>query len=253
MKNYRFYTKKILIFCLFTLTIALNQAKAGETSQGVWQAQITPYVWMSGLSGDVSATQAPPVFSVDKSFSEILENLNGAFFVTGLARKGDFVIVGDFNYVSTSETDPTTLVGPVDADVEQISGTLLAGTPLIDEPGAVLYALGGARAWHVDATLTAPNIPVTESDTWAFVDPVLALRGRLALTDTVSLTSYGDIGGFGAGSDFTWQAVAAVNYALSERTSVSTGYRHLSMDYQDGGQLLDIDLSGPVVGATIKF
>ena len=232
--------------------LAVGSAQAGEPGPGNWQAQITPYVWMSGLSGDVSATQAPPVFSVDKSFSEILENLNGAFFVTGLARKGNFVIVGDFNYVSTSETDPTP-IGPVDADIEQISGTLLAGTPLIDQPGAVLYALGGARVWHVDATLTASSIPARESDTWAFVDPVVALRGRLALTDAVSLTGYGDIGGFGVGSDVTWQAVAAVNYALSQRLSISAGYRHLSVDYEDGGQLLDVDLSGPVLGATIKF
>ncbi len=239
------------------ILLAVGSAQAGETGHGKWQAQITPYVWMSGLSGDVSATQAPPVFSVDKSFSEILENLNDAFFITGLARKGDFVIVGDFNYVSTSETDDTPIpFVSVKADVEQISGTLLAGTPLIDEPGAVLYGLAGARAWHVDATVTA-QIPLvgrlSESDTWAFIDPVVALRGRLALTDTVSLTGYGDIGGFGVGSDFTWQAVAAVNYALSQRVSFSAGYRHLSVDYNDGGQLLDIDLSGPLVGATLKF
>jgi opacity protein-like surface antigen len=62
-----------------------------------------------------------------------------------------------------------------------------------------------------------------------------------------------DIGGFSVGSDFTWQTVAAVNYALSDRVSVSAGYRHLTVDYEDGGQLLDIELSGPLVGATLKF
>jgi len=213
---------------------------------------------MSGLSGDISPSFLAPTFSVEKSFSEILENLNGAFFVTGLARKDWFVIAADFNYVSTSETDDTPIPFiSVKADVEQISGTILAGTPLIDEPGAVLYALAGARAWHVDATVsakgTADSIPTSVSDTWSFVDPVVALRGRLALTDTISLTGYSDIGGFGVGSDFTWQAVAAVNYALTRRVSVSAGYRHLSVDYDDGGQVLDIELSGPLVGATLKF
>ncbi len=237
------------------LLLAVPQARAEESSTfDGWQAQITPYVWMSGLSGDISPSFLGPTFSVEKSFSEILESLNGAFFVTGLARKGDFVIVGDFNYVSTSETDDTPIpIGPVKADVEQISGTILVGTPLVDQPGAVLYGLAGARAWHVDAKVAAHSIPTSVSDTWAFVDPVVALRGRLALTETVSLTGYGDIGGFGVGSDFTWQAVAAVNYALSQRFSVSAGYRHLSVDYDDGGQVLDIDLSGPLVGATLKF
>jgi len=218
---------------------------------------------MSGLSGDISPSFLAPTFSVEKSFSEILENLNGAFFVTGLARKDWFVIAADFNYVSTSETDDTPIPFiSVKADVEQISGTIAAGAAVIDEPGAVLYALAGARAWHVDAKVTAsgnipqdapPGFSLSVSDTWSFVDPVVALRGRLALTETVSLTGYADIGGFGVGSDFTWQTVAAVNYALSNRFSVSAGYRHLAVDYSDGGQLLDIELSGPLVGATLKF
>lgn len=246
-----------MVSAAFLLAGSHAQAQEPVTFEG-WQAQVTPYVWMSGLSGDISPSFLGPTFSVEKSFSEILESLNGAFFVTGLARKGDFVIVGDFNYVSTSETDDTPIpFVSVEADIEQISGTILAGTPLIDEPGAVLYALAGARAWHVDATVsakvTADSIPTSVSDTWAFVDPVVALRGRLALTDTVSLTGYSDIGGFGVGSDFTWQAVAAVNYALTRRVSVSAGYRHLSVDYEDGGQVLDIELSGPLVGATLKF
>jgi len=244
----------ILVILLFACT----QARAEEpaTFEG-WQAQITPYLWLSGLSGDVSATQAPPVFSVDKSFSDILENLNGAAFVNGFAHNGRFAVLVDFNYVSTTENDPSPIPGfsSIKGDVEQISGMLAAGVRIGKTPaGAALDVLAGARAWHVDATVTGTNgVTVSESDTWAFVDPIVALRGRLPLTERLSVIGYGDLGGFGVGSDFTWQAVATLNYALTQRLFVSAGYRRLAVDYQDGGQVLDIELSGPLVGATFKF
>ena len=243
--------------------LLVGPAQAGETGYGKWQAQVTPYVWMSGLSGDVSATQARPVFSVDKSFSEILENLNGAAFVSGFAHNGRFAVLADFSYVSTTENDdsPIPVFSSIKGDVEQISGMIAAGLRVARAPGGgALDVLAGARAWHVDATVSgkkvpgAPEeIPSRESDTWSFVDPIVALRGRLPLTERLSVIGYGDVGGFGVGSDVTWQAVVTANYALTQRLFVSAGYRHLEVDYQDGGQLLDIELSGPLVGATFKF
>jgi len=246
------------------LLFAGSQAQANDpVASEQWQAQITPYVWMSGLSGDVSASQAPAIFSVDKSFSDILEDLNGALFVNGFAHNSRFALLADFSYVSITENDdsPIPLFSSIEGDVEQISGMLAAGLRVASAPeGAALYVLAGARAWHVDATVSgkkvagAPaSIPSRESDTWAFVDPLVALRGRLPLTGRLSVIGYGDIGGFGVGSDITWQAVVTANYALTQRLFVSAGYRHLKVDYQDGGQLLDIDQSGPLVGATFKF
>lgn len=250
---------------LSTVIISLffgAQAGAQETSDGRWHYQLTPYVWMSGLSGDVSPSFLGPTFSVDKSFGDILDTLDAAFFVTAFARKDRFVLLADLNYVSTSERDSTPVpFVSVRAEVEQISGTLAAGVRAVDEAAGSIDILAGARAWHVDAEVAAegdlPPLPIgfqtSVSDTWSFVDPIIAVRGRLALTEKLSILAYGDIGGFGVGSDFTWQALATLNYAVTERFYVSAGYRHLSVDYQDGGQVLDIELSGPLVGATWRF
>jgi hypothetical protein len=68
-----------------------------------------------------------------------------------------------------------------------------------------------------------------------------------------SALGYFDIGGFGLGSDLTWQALLAANYQATENLFLSIGWRHLSIDYSDRGTVLEDTMSGPVIGATWRF
>ncbi len=67
----------------------------------------------------------------------------------------------------------------------------------------------------------------------------------------------GDIGGFGVGSDFAWQAIATLRWQFSPRTGVGLAYRHLDMDYEDGKGanrfLYDVATSGPALGVVFTF
>jgi hypothetical protein len=74
------------------------------------------------------------------------------------------------------------------------------------------------------------------------------------------LTLEGDVGGFGVGSDFSWQAIATYGFDVNVfgkpmRTVV--GYRALSADYSNAGPYgqtgLDFVLHGPVVGARFRW
>jgi hypothetical protein len=67
-------------------TPAWAQDKAAADA---WRYQLTPYVWMTGLDGSVRPFRGAPTVSVNKSFSDILENLDAAAFVNGTARKGN--------------------------------------------------------------------------------------------------------------------------------------------------------------------
>jgi len=75
----------------------------------------------------------------------------------------------------------------------------------------------------------------------------------MPLSDKWSLTGYGDIGGFGVGSDFTYDLYAAANYNFNPNISMVLGYRYLSVDYDDNGFLYDISQNGPVIGAQFRF
>jgi hypothetical protein len=71
----------------------------------------------------------------------------------------------------------------------------------------------------------------------------------------------GDIGGFGVGSDFAWDAFGVIGYRFSlfgqENSGVIAGYRALSQDYTDGSGRdkfqWDVTLHGPILGLFVQL
>lgn len=74
---------------------------------------------------------------------------------------------------------------------------------------------------------------VDGSKTW--VDPIVGVQ--LHTQDNGKrwhLQVYTEIGGFGAGSTFTWQIFPAAGVDLTKRASLEVGYRWLDIDYSAG-------------------
>lgn len=68
-----------------------------------------------------------------------------------------------------------------------------------------------------------------------------------------STLPYRDVGGFGAGSEFTWQLLTVVNDQVRDHLFLSAGCRQLNVDYRHHVQRLNLRMSGPVLGATLRF
>lgn len=230
---------------------AVALTPAGSEAQD-WSGQVTLYGWGAGVTGDFTPFTGAPTLSFDKSLSEVLEDLDGAFFVTGLARRGDLVLFGDFTYSASSRAG-LTLLGPATGEVTIRSLTLAAGRHFDLGGGSHVDVLGGFRAWSLDGRVSVPAIGVDVAPGSDFVDPIIALRGSAPLSDRWSLLGHIDLGGFGAGSDLTWQAAITANYQATERLYLSFGWRHLYLDYSDNGTLFDGAMTGPVIGATWRF
>jgi hypothetical protein len=47
--------------------------------------------------------------------------------------------------------------------------------------------------------------------------------------------------------------MGALGYRFSDRIVARAGYRHLEDDYDDGGFVYDVELSGPILGVTFRF
>lgn len=242
-----------------------------------WSLQVTPYMWAAGLDGNISPFRRGPTIGVEKSFSDVMDDLNFGGFVNIWARHDRFVFSGDIMYVDTTDSHGSgplpamqipglgAVIPPganVDAtvDTKQFMATLQGGYRIIDAPQFTLDALGGARFWHIsnDVTVTANHpligaVSATHGENFGWIDPVVGLRAFLPLTEKLSLQAQADIGGFGAGSDLTWSALATVNYAFNDRFSASLGYKALDVDYDHGGHVYDTRLSGPVLGMTYRF
>lgn len=237
--------------------------------------QITPYMWAAGLDGHISPFRRGPTIGVEKSFSDVLDDLNFGGFVNVWGRYDRFVFSGDIMYVDTTDSHSTGQLpaltipgvglippgGNIDAkvDTKQFTATLMGGYRVIDSPRFTLDALGGMRFWHIsnDVKLTGSlggmSGSVSYGESFGWVDPLVGMRAFLPITEKLSFQAQADIGGFGAGSDFTWSALATVNYVFSDHLSASAGYKVLDVDYDHNGHVYDTRLSGPVLGMTYRF
>jgi hypothetical protein len=218
-----------------------------------WSGQITLYGWGAGVTGDFTPFDGAQTLSFDKSLSDVLEDLDLAFFVTGLVRRGDLVLFGDFTYTSSSRSGIVPPGAPASGEVTIRSLTLAAGRRFEISGGSHVDVLGGLRAWSLDGQVAVPLAGVSLAREVTFVDPIIALRGSAPLSDRWSLLGYIDVGGFGAGSDLTWQAAVTANYQATDNLYLSIGWRHLYLDYNDGGPRFEGAMTGPVIGASWRF
>ena len=242
-----------------------------------WALQVTPYIWAASLDGDISPFQSAPTINVAKPFSDVLDDLNFGGFLNIWGRYDRFVFSSDMMYVDTTDMNGS---GPLAAmqipglgitippganvaarvDSKQFMASLQGGYRVVDTPQFTLDALGGARLWRIsnDVTVTASHfaistISVSHGESFSWVDPVIGLRAFHPVTEKLSIQGQADLGGFGAGSDLTWSALATVNYSVADRLSFSAGYKILDVDYNHGGYAYNTRMSGPVLGATVRF
>ncbi|WP_295048831.1 hypothetical protein [uncultured Paracoccus sp.] len=218
-----------------------------------WSGQITPFVWASGLGGDLTPFAGAPTLRFDKSFSEVLEDSDAAFFLSGYARKDRFVVTGDFSYSSSSKAGQVQPGLPAEGELAQRSLTLAAGWRAIDDNGLALDVLGGVRAWRIKAKVSVAGGLISRSGDQEFVDPIIALRANYRLAPRWSAIAYIDHGITGMGSEETTQVYATVNYQMTDRAYVSVGYRRLDVDYRSGGTRVDATMAGPLLGLTWRF
>lgn len=218
-----------------------------------WSGQITPYVWAAGFGGDITPFSGAPTLSFDKGFSDVLDDLDRAFFLSGYARRDLLVVMGDLSWSSSSKEGRLPNGLPASGKLTQRSLTLLAGWRAVENGDFTLDLLGGARAWSIKSNITLAGGLVQASPGKDFVDPILAARANIAIAPQWSAVVYADFGGFGVGSENTSQILATVNYEVNDNLWLSLGYRQLNVDYRSGGTAVDVSMGGPLVGATWRF
>ena len=231
-------------------------ASPQAVSSDKWQFQFSPYFWLASLHGTGGIGNR--TVQVDESFSDIFHSLKFALMGVFEARKGRFVSLTDMEYVSIRDDKATP--GPFFSNVDAGFKTFIfdqeVGYRLYDDPakGASVDVLGGIRVWHVSTDLDfgAGILPATQiqgSRNW--VDGVVGLRGKMALSPKLFVTGKFDLGG--GGSKFTWQFFGGGGYNVKPNIALIFGYRVLDVDYNKNNFVYDMNQRGPIMGLGFKF
>ena len=261
-----------------------------------WTFSLTPYFWATSLTG--STTVKGRTTDVDAGFFQILDHTQfpkdliqlAAF---GEARNGRFALLADLTYMkigigaSLNRGRGTDALGAsvgasAGLTIKMFIGEFAAAYELARWHGLTsaasstafdLYA--GGRVWWqqadlqilasgsaniFDLTFSRAGVLSAKADV-SWVDPVVGARLRHQFAPGWNLNISGDVGGFGAGSKFSWQALATLDHEFCRSKEVTwswmAGYKALSVDYSKGSGLthyeFDNTLYGPVLGVTARF
>jgi len=242
------------------LGLAAAGASAESEPDGRWTGSVTPYVWGLGVSGTVRPLANGPTLKVDRSLGDLLDNLDAAGFVTGLARRDDWVLVGDLTYSRSSLKGrialpnlPPSLRVEAKARERQLTISALVGRTISEGQDSRADLLAGIRAWRLRAEIAVPAVEIGVRSTTTITDPIFGVRWEGPIGQRWSAMAYGDVGGFGIDSKLTWQVVAAAKRSVGQSSHLSLGWRYLAVDYREDGRRLDLAFAGPVVGWTWNF
>lgn len=238
------------------LGVALaGSAGANAQQASGWQFEATPYLWLAGMQGDVGVGPVT-VEGAQANFGDIMKSLRAGFMGAFEARKNRFGVLFDAIYMQLSQSTPAPapFPGDIHARPTQQAYTLAALWRVDDAHNVDL--VGGVRVNDVrlDLDLSASALAPqgrssTQNRTWA--DAIVGARAQYAIAPQWTLVGYVDLGG--GGSDFTWQALAGANYAISPTMTAKFGYRYLKVDDHRDNFLYDVATGGPYAGIGLRF
>jgi hypothetical protein len=236
---------KIKILFAFGLTASLIPLAVSAEETSPWSCDFSLYGLAAGMSGN--ATVKGVNANVDVGFDKILDHLQ--FGAMGTARIGydRWALTTDIIYMKLGASK-----NAVNVDLEQwvVEPTLSYRLCKYFEP------LVGLRYNNVSGDINGP-FGRNPTGTQEWYDPIIGGNVNLPLSQSFSFNLRGDIGGFGVGSDLTWQAFPNFEWHFSKSASVQLGYRLLYNDYETGSGLnkfkYDILTSGPQIGFAYHF
>ena len=98
------------------------------------------------------------------------------------------------------------------------------------------------------------SLPTSASNSLSWVDPLVGMKGQINLTRVLFLASAADVGGFGVGSQITWNVAASVGVNFTRQVYGEIGYRYFYTDYSNNsGALFKTALYGAYAGIGIKL
>lgn len=224
-----------------------------DQNQG-WHFSVSPYLWLPALHGTIGARGHDA--SVHASFSDIFSNFSFALMGAFDPRYNRIVMPLDFMWIRLTNDNASpfdVLASSANIKVNLDVLTQKIGYRVVDAEKFKVDALAGFRYWHAGTTVNLESsiLPATRFYSSAdWVDGVGGARIQIPLSPKLILTIAGDAGGGGANSDY--QVGGLIGWKL-KKFVLQAGYRYLTVNYRPGNTVLDVTISGLILGATIPL
>jgi hypothetical protein len=216
-----------------------------------WQSLVEPFMW---LPTSVAVRVTAKSFNVSTNFnaSDILRAVQFAGFLHGEVWKGRLGLFADLMYLNFMETrraSSFSLFAPSDLNLEggfQAAAVEAGGFYRFGKEPVTFDVLAGIRYINIEAHAEA-GLLVANGDA-SFIEPLIGGNLRFRLSRRWDLSVSGDAGGFGLGSELTYDSRATIRYRFSKLADLGVGYRYVGVEYKKYGFTFDSQIAGPVVG-----
>ena len=198
LQQAEFDMQKLSKNSLFALAILLlsfgiiSAAAAQDSDKLVWS--VTPYLWASGTSLDISVQDSGIGGGTEIPFDDLLDVLDAAFQIHVEAGNGNWSGFGDLTYIETSDTVNRPLLVIDSSNKQTVLDAVIAYWP--NGVGSQLNVFGGLRYSGFDDRyrFSLGTDPLVEQrSTKDYYDALLGLRYRFDLSERWALLTRGDV------------------------------------------------------------
>jgi len=230
----------------------VSTATAQDGDKLAWS--VTPYIWASDTSLDISLSDPGISGGTEIKFSDLLDVLDAAFQIHVEAGKGNWSGFGDLTYIETSDTVNRPLLIIDSNNKQTVLDAAIAYWP--NGVGSQLNIFGGLRYSGFDDRyrITFNTNPLVEQrSTQDYYDALLGLRYRFDLSERWALLTRGDVS-FGD-SEGTWLAQGLFAYTVGTRQQnrLVFGYQYKVAEFNNAGMVTEFSYSGPMAGFNFRF
>jgi opacity protein-like surface antigen len=209
----------VVAVCLVGWATPATAQPAGDE----WSVFVAPYLMGAAMGGKTTVRGVD--VEIDASASDIFSNLQFGAMGLAVARKGHWGFGSDLIWMALGTTVR-------DTNVDFNQGVFaFYGLRRLSPTADVTFGLR-VNTLQGELTFKGPGVTRSQGQTW--VDPIAGVTIRTTATRLVQLRLYTEVGGFGAGSDFTWQVFPDLSVNLTQKVSLDLGYRWLDLDYATG-------------------
>ena len=268
------------ILC-FAVGALLSAPAAAQSAQpgwetGKWQFSATLYGWVTAIDQKVQYAGDSRTSDIHVGMSDVLSHLKMTFQGSLDAHNGRWGIYNDIFYADLGGAKsrgrdfsigniglPASTTTDLSLDLKTTIWTVAGEYRLATDPAWTADLLAGARLLDINSTLgysitgdvgpiVLPGRSGTKKANGSLWDGIVGVKGRYVFGDDRKWFApfYLDVGT--GQTKLTWQAAAGVGYGFHWGDVVAT-WRYMDWNAKSGKSIEEMNLSGPMIGATFRW